>query len=171
MGMKVHGSRQATRLKHSCIWIFKSDVWQESYWTLTQPPLPRYFIGFGRRLGGFNESQLNQPIDFFLTEAENIAREAYPDEKLLHWARMPMAVLTSFSLFLLFYLMENRIWQTIRHGFFGPCFVQSFFIFQLASGSRRSSAALFPQFKYALRSSWFKKLEYKSRGNPTHRKE
>ncbi len=84
----------------------KSDVWQESYWTLTQPPLPRYFIGIGRRLGGYDETRLNQPIDFFLSEAENIARGAYPEAKLLSWSRLPMAVLTSFSLFILFYLME-----------------------------------------------------------------
>jgi dolichyl-phosphate-mannose--protein O-mannosyl transferase len=99
---------------------FKSDVWQESYWTLTQPPLPRYFIGLGRTLGGYNETQLNQPLDFFLTEAENIARGAYPEANLLHWSRLPMAVLTSFSLFLLFYLVElgfGKLTSTVFLGF------------------------------------------------------
>jgi hypothetical protein len=99
---------------------FKSDVWQESYWTLTQPPLPRYFIGLGRTLGGYDETRLNQPIDFFLTEAENIAHGAYPEASLLGWSRLPMAVLTSFSLFLLFYLVElgfGKLSSTVFLGF------------------------------------------------------
>ena len=43
---------------------WSSPVWQESYWTLTQPPLARYVIGLGRRLGGY--TVVNNPWRFYL---------------------------------------------------------------------------------------------------------
>jgi hypothetical protein len=84
----------------------KNAVWNESFWTLTQPPVAAYWIGLGRTLGGYDADHLNQPFDFFLTEEENIENGAIPEDALLWWSRFPMAILTSLSFLLLFILIQ-----------------------------------------------------------------
>lgn len=74
---------------------WSSPMWHESYWTLTQPPLTRYVIGAGRRLGGY--ANVNTPWRFYLSAEENVERGAMPSAGLLWWSRLPMAVLASLS--------------------------------------------------------------------------
>ncbi len=89
-----------------------SPLWQESYWTLTQPPLTRYLIGVGRRLGGYTAAELNATWEFSLSDEENLARHALPEPGLLWWSRLPMAVIAAGCGLLLFELMRaarNRV--------------------------------------------------------------
>ena len=71
-----------------------SPVWNESYETLTQPPLTRYVIGIGRRFGGYGPGDLNRPWNFRLSNEDNIARGTMPNSDLLWWSRLPMCILT-----------------------------------------------------------------------------
>jgi 4-amino-4-deoxy-L-arabinose transferase-like glycosyltransferase len=74
-----------------------SPLWQENFTVLTQPPLVRYVVGAGRRLGGYGPGDLNAPWDFSLSPAANLARGAVPEPRLLWWARLPMALLAILS--------------------------------------------------------------------------
>ena len=84
---------------------WSSPVWQESYWTLTQPPLARYVIGLGRRLGGY--TVVNNPWRFYLDWETNLANGAMPSAGLLWWSRLPMAVLAALSCWALYLLLRR----------------------------------------------------------------
>lgn len=71
-----------------------SPVWNESFETLTQPPLARYVIGIGRVFGGYDPVDLNLRWNFRLSTEENIARGNMPNSDLLWWSRLPMCILT-----------------------------------------------------------------------------
>jgi hypothetical protein len=71
-----------------------SPVWNESFETLTQPPLARYVIGIGRVFGSYRPRDLNRPWNFRLSDEENIARGNMPNSDLLWWSRLPMCILT-----------------------------------------------------------------------------
>jgi len=104
-----------------------SPLWDESYWTLTQPPLPRYIIGLGRWIGGFEPSELNDPWDFSKDDQRNYDKGRQPSEPLLWWSRLPMAILGALSIFAGFLLVK-------RYGGPGPgwtwlalCLVSAYF--------------------------------------------
>ena len=82
-------------------------LWDESYWTLTQPPLARYVIGLGRLAGGYSMRDLNEPWEFKSDAAANVARGAMPGPGLLWWSRLPMALLTVLSIVILFCLVTR----------------------------------------------------------------
>jgi dolichyl-phosphate-mannose-protein mannosyltransferase len=79
-----------------------SPVWNESYDTLTQPPLSRYVIGIGRWFGGYGPRDLNRKWNFRLSDEENIARGNMPNSDLLWWSRLPMCILTIVCVLLAF---------------------------------------------------------------------
>lgn len=83
-----------------------SHVWEEHFWTLTQPPLSRYVIGVGRTLGGYDATELNTAWNFFRDEARNIREGNMPSPGLLWWSRLPMAVLAIVSGIAVFYLVS-----------------------------------------------------------------
>lgn len=72
-----------------------APVWQESYWTLTHPPVARYVIGIGRRVMGYRPSDLNRPWHWGSDAATNLRNGAMPDAGLLWAARVPMTVLAA----------------------------------------------------------------------------
>lgn len=86
-----------------------SHVWEEHFWTLTQPPLSRYVIGVGRTLGGYDDTELNTPWNFFRDEARNIREGNMPSPGLLWWSRLPMAVLAIVSGIAVFYLVSAAV--------------------------------------------------------------
>jgi hypothetical protein len=79
-----------------------SPVWNESFLTLTQPPLARYVIGIGRWFGGYGPNDLNRPWNFSLSDEENRARGNLPNSDLLWWSRLPMCILTVVCLLIAF---------------------------------------------------------------------
>jgi len=85
---------------------FSSPLWDESYWTLTQPPLARYVIGMGRRAGGYGGDDLVEPWDWGHDDAWNIQAGAMPSERLLWWSRLPMAILMAFSVMVVYTLLR-----------------------------------------------------------------
>jgi len=86
---------------------FTASMWNENYWTLTQPPVTRYVIGLGRRIGGHRPEDLNLPWDFRLDDTTNIALGAMPSSGLLWWSRLPMAILSAVSGLILFSLVSK----------------------------------------------------------------
>ncbi len=88
---------------------FSSHIWEENYWTLTQPPLSRYVIGVGRTLGGYDETQLNNPWNFFRSDERNLREGNMPSPGLLWWSRLPMAALAVVSGIALFYLVSAAV--------------------------------------------------------------
>ena len=89
----------------------RSDIprplWGEGYVTLTQPPLARYVIGVGRRLGGFGVADLNGMWNFHVDAQANEAAGNIPGTRLLLWSRLPMAIL-SIATGLLFFSIAWR---------------------------------------------------------------
>lgn len=76
---------------------FTAPEWDINYWTMTQPPLARYFIGIGRFIGGYRLTTLNSPWDFSITFNQNKLAGNYPDKAVLYWARIPMALMGVFA--------------------------------------------------------------------------
>ncbi len=74
--------------------------------TVTQPPLSRYIIGFGRWMGGFREADLNLPWEFDKDNQTNIVAGRMPSLELLWWSRLPMVILASTSIFIGFWLLK-----------------------------------------------------------------
>lgn len=71
-----------------------SPQWDVSYTTLTQPPVVRYVIALGRIAGGYAPVDLPRVgWELGASEAENLRRGARPNDRLLHWSRLPMALL------------------------------------------------------------------------------
>jgi hypothetical protein len=83
------------------------DFWKQDYWTLTQPPVTRYTIALGRLAGGYGIADLNRPWRFYVGDAENIANGALPAPGLLWWSRLPMAILATVSVLILFQLVTR----------------------------------------------------------------
>ena len=91
-------------------WIggdFSARVWDDSYWTRTQPPVTRYLIAIGWLTGGYDIRDLNTPWIWGFDEATNLARGALPSPGLLWWSRLPMAVLAAVSALALFVLVTE----------------------------------------------------------------
>jgi hypothetical protein len=84
-----------------------AGVWSAYYWTLTQPPMTRYTIAIGRRLGGYSPADLNGPWDFGLSREANEAAGRMPSPGLLRSARAMMALLAAVSGLLLFLIVRR----------------------------------------------------------------
>ena len=92
---------------------FTSPHFAESYWTLTQPPLVRYVIGFGRRLGGFSQTELNRTWDWTYDFQGNVDRGAMPSPALLWWSRLPMALLAIVSILGIWLMLRGSFGQHV----------------------------------------------------------
>lgn len=86
---------------------FSSPVFSEHYWTLTQPPLARYVIGFWRSAAGLSAADLQLPDGFHGNDWRAIFTYPDPGPELLITARLPMAVMTALSALLLFHLARQ----------------------------------------------------------------
>ena len=109
-----------------------SPVWNESYETLTQPPVGRYVVGLGRSLGGYGIRDLNRPWNFNLRDEENVARGNKPGSGLLWWSRFPMCLLAIICYLIAFYLVSDTFgrlagYLTIGLFAFNPYFSYTLF--------------------------------------------
>jgi hypothetical protein len=111
---------------------FLSPAWDESYWTITQPPLPRYWIGLGRGIGGFGVSDLNTPWDFHKDFPTNVAEGAKPSDQLLWWSRLPMVVLAAFAVFTGFLFLEKLQGRLLGYFWVLLCLLSSYFSVMLS---------------------------------------
>lgn len=106
---------------------FSSPLWDESYWTITQPPLPRYVIGFGRWMGGFGIFDINLPWVFELDGHKNFIEGRMPSTQLLWWSRFPMAVLAALSIFIVFILLNRFAGRLPGYIWVALCLLSAYF--------------------------------------------
>jgi 4-amino-4-deoxy-L-arabinose transferase-like glycosyltransferase len=98
---------------------FSQNTWYEMYWTLTHPPLTRYIIGMGRLAGGYHPEGLNHPWVYAWDEQTNIAAGNLPDEDLLWWSRLPMALLAGLAGWLWYRLLRREVGRLAAYAWVG----------------------------------------------------
>ena len=118
-------------------------IWVENYWTLTQPPIPRYFIAIGRLIGGYSVEVLNYPWQFGLGYEENLELGAMPSPGLLWWSRLPMALLTVASGLILFSLLRNGVNRSSAYGFLVLFILTPYFSANLCRAMGEASVLFF----------------------------
>jgi len=97
---------------------FDSPLWDESYWTLTQPPVARYVIGMGRRIGGHGwaDVQAHAHVD------------AMSSDSLLWWSRLPMPLLGVVSFVIGFVLIQKAAGQLAGYVWILLSIISTFFM-------------------------------------------
>jgi 4-amino-4-deoxy-L-arabinose transferase-like glycosyltransferase len=110
---------------------FHNPIWAESYWTLTQPPVPYYLIGLGRRLDGYGPTDLNRAWSYGMNEQENIAAGAMPSEDLLWWSRLPSACLAIASILIISYVLRKAAGELAASVWIVLCAANPYLLTQL----------------------------------------
>lgn len=100
----IYTTRYLTLLRQG---EFSSTEW-DNYWTHTQPPLARYLMGSSLKLAGYDLLKVNGPWDFTKQSDENESLGNMPTPDMLLWARLPIAIVASLAVLLL-YVIGNRI--------------------------------------------------------------
>jgi hypothetical protein len=87
----------------------KKDSWQINFMTLAGPNLPKYFIAVSRLAGGFQPKDLNRTYNYTANNAENGAEGRIPSNDLLLISRIPMAILSVLTGFLMYVLLRKLL--------------------------------------------------------------
>jgi hypothetical protein len=113
-----------------------SPLWDFSYATLTQPPLPRYLIGLGRSIGGYGVSTLNQLWNYEKDYKTNAEEGRLPSDQLLWWSRLPMGILAAISIFAGYFFLKRSLGRLPAYIWIGLCMISSYFplMLKLAMG-------------------------------------
>jgi len=106
---------------------FDSATWGESYWTQTQPPLVRYVIGLGRRMGGYRPDELNRAWNWTLPAKMNEHRGAVPMARLLWWSRLVMVVLAIATCGIGFHLLRKSLGRIAAYAWVVLWLISPFF--------------------------------------------
>lgn len=122
---------------------FDSPYFEESYWTLTQPPITRYFIGVGRTIGGYGQKELNIPWNFFVNDEANIQNGGMPSIELLWWSRFPMAVSAITAIMIVFILIREILGNMAGFIWILLVFNNSYFLLHLRRAMGESPLMLF----------------------------
>jgi len=122
---------------------FRSSVWEPSYWTLTQPPMARYFIGAGRLLGGFHRPDLNRAWNFERGTKFNIQKGAMPSDRLLWWSRLSMAWLAVISMALVFILLRVSVYPLAAYAWILLVTINPYFLLHLRRAMGESCLVFF----------------------------
>lgn len=118
-------------------------VWEENYWTLTQPPLTRYIVALGRLSGGYQVTDLNVPWDYSVDAAENEVLGAIPSPRLLWWSRLPMVILAAVSGMILFLLVRSCAGRISGYAFVVLFVTPPYFLLELRRAMGESPLLFF----------------------------
>ena len=78
---------------------FNSRIWTDApLISFEVRPIPSYIVAIGQRLGGVKTDNLPIYWDWSLPKEQNISQGAMPSGRVLWWSRLPMALLSVFSL-------------------------------------------------------------------------
>jgi len=77
---------------------FDSPIWNEPFVNYEVRPIPSYIVAISQRLGGARTADLPVYWDWALTKDQNISRGAMPSNPVIWWSRLPMAIISVFSL-------------------------------------------------------------------------
>jgi hypothetical protein len=97
----------------------ESKVWEETYPNYSQPPVAKYIIGIGTKIGGFGSNELNKTWNFRFDTQQNIDRGAMPSKELLWYSRLPMAILATLSILIIFIIIRENLGLTAGYLTFG----------------------------------------------------
>ena len=122
---------------------FRSQTWDVSYWTLTQPPVTRYIIGLGRYIGGYRRPDLNRPWNFERGREFNERVGAVPSIDLLWWSRLPMAILGILSIGLGFLILRKSAGAIAAYAWLGLAAINPYFSLHLRRAMGESSLVFF----------------------------
>jgi hypothetical protein len=87
---------------------FDSPIWtDEPFISFEVRPIPSYIVAIGQRVGGVNADSLPIYWDWSLPKEENISDGAMPSAKVLWWSRLPMALISVFSLLGIIFLLAK----------------------------------------------------------------
>lgn len=82
------------------------ESWKENYDAYEARPIPAYIVAIGQRLGGVKPEDLpSARWDFLSSIKKNIADGHIPNDRILFYSRLPMAILASISLLLITLLL------------------------------------------------------------------
>jgi hypothetical protein len=78
---------------------FNAPIWSADLYTSYEVrPISSYLVAIGQRLGGIEQTNLPSYWDWELSDEDNISRGAWPSDTVLWWSRLPMAILSAFSI-------------------------------------------------------------------------
>jgi hypothetical protein len=77
---------------------FESPIWNQPFVNYEVRPVPSYIVAISQRLGGVRTDDLPVYWDWALTKDQNISRGAMPSQTAIWWSRLPMAVISVFTL-------------------------------------------------------------------------
>jgi hypothetical protein len=77
---------------------FDSPIWNEPFVNYEVRPIPSYIVAISQRLGMVRTDDLPVYWDWALTKDQNISRGALPSNTVIWWSRLPMAIISVFSL-------------------------------------------------------------------------
>jgi hypothetical protein len=97
---------------------FAPEIWDEEFNSMLDPPIPKYLIGIGMKLGGLSIVDLPR-WDWHLGTNENIARGCEPSKDMLFWARIPMIVTSISGLLLAAFLLSKAYSRLSAFLFYG----------------------------------------------------
>jgi hypothetical protein len=83
-----------------------AEAWPDSYWTRTQPMVPRYVMGGWLWARGYEYASLDPNYDHTKKWFTNVSDGKAPGESILAEARVPMRALTAISAVLLYALVR-----------------------------------------------------------------
>jgi hypothetical protein len=83
-----------------------AEAWPDSYWTRTQPMVPRYVMGGWLWARGYEYASLDPNYDHTRKWFTNVCDGKAPAESILAEARVPMRALTAISAVLLYALVR-----------------------------------------------------------------
>lgn len=109
---------------------FWSDAWRENQHTVTNPPVPRYFIGISRFLAGYRIPDLNRAWEYTRNRNFNLRMGAMPSDGLLWWSRLPMAVLAVLSIWIGFLFIKLSNGRLAAYIWIGFCIASSYLLLQ-----------------------------------------
>ena len=82
----------------SLVWSPDRSGELDQTYRLLNPPIPKYILGLGRMLAGFDSEDVNVDWNWSASWEENVAASALPDPNLLHGARIASTVVLLGSL-------------------------------------------------------------------------
>jgi hypothetical protein len=97
---------------------FASELWEDDYNGMLDPPMAKYLIGFGINLSGLSIESLPR-WDWNLDYQENIDRGCIPSDTILWWARIPMVITSVTGLLLAAYLVSRAHSRMAAFVFYG----------------------------------------------------
>ncbi len=99
---------------------FRPGLWEDEYNGMLDPPMAKYLIGVGIKLGRVSIESLPR-WDWALDTQSNIARGCIPSAEVLWWARLPMLVTSVLGLLLAASLVSRLHSRLAAFVFYGFC--------------------------------------------------